>query len=236
MIHALASHLWQSTLFAGAAALLTLGFRANRAQVRYCLWLSASIKFLIPFALLTGLGNRIQTWAPSSAHEIATATPALSYTVDRLSSPLLRQGPLPEPASSTRPDRIDPVITGVWLCGILYLALIQLLRWRRIQLVVRASVPADIPATVEIRVSPGLLEPAVVGSMRPVLLLPQGIAERLTPAEMNAVLDHELCHVRRRDNLLSGVDTHDRRNVVLVPSSCVVDRCAAARRARARVR
>lgn len=205
MIHALASHLWQSTLFAGAAALLTPAFRANKAQVRYCLWLSASVKFLIPFALLTSLGNHIQTWAPSSAHEIATATPALSYTVDRFSQPLFPQGPLPVPASSTRPDRIDPVITGVWLCGVLCLALIRLLRWRRIQLVVRASVSANIPAPVEIRVSPGLLEPAVVGSMRPVLLLPQGIAERLTPSEMNAVLDHELCHVRRRDNLLASI-------------------------------
>ena len=55
----LASHLWQSTLFAGAAALLTLAFRANKAQVRYCLWLGASYKFLIPFALLTSLGRHI---------------------------------------------------------------------------------------------------------------------------------------------------------------------------------
>jgi uncharacterized protein (TIGR03435 family) len=62
-----------------------------------------------------------------------------------------------------------------------------------------------MPAPVEIRISPGLLEPAVIGSMRPVLLLPQGIAERLTPSEMNAVLDHELCHVRRRDNLLASI-------------------------------
>lgn len=93
MIHALASHLWQSTLFAVAAALLTPAFRANKAQVRYCLWLSASVKFLIPFALLTSLGNHIQTWAPSSAHQIATATPALSYTLDRFSRPPVSTGP-----------------------------------------------------------------------------------------------------------------------------------------------
>ena len=35
------------------------------------------------------------------------------------------------------------------------------------------------------------------------LLLPQGIAERLSPSEMNAILAHELCHVRRRVNLLA---------------------------------
>jgi hypothetical protein len=47
LIHSASSHLVQSTLFAGAAALLTLAFRANRAQVRFWLWLSASLKFLI---------------------------------------------------------------------------------------------------------------------------------------------------------------------------------------------
>jgi len=60
-----------------------------------------------------------------------------------------------------------------------------------------------IAAPVEIRSSPGLLEPGVVGLIRPVLLLPQGILERLTSPEMDAILVHELCHVRRRDNLLA---------------------------------
>ena len=33
------------------------------------------------------------------------------------------------------------------------------------------------------------------------LLLPDGIGDRLAPAELQAILAHELCHVRRRDNL-----------------------------------
>jgi bla regulator protein BlaR1 len=41
-----ANHLWQSTLFAAAAGLLTLAFRKNPAQTRYRLWLAASVKFL----------------------------------------------------------------------------------------------------------------------------------------------------------------------------------------------
>jgi bla regulator protein BlaR1 len=50
-----------------------------------------------------------------------------------------------------------------------------------------------------------LLEPGVVGLLQPVLLLPSGIAERLTPLQLEAVLAHELCHVRRRDNLTAAV-------------------------------
>ena len=41
----IASHLWQSTLSAGAAALLTLALRRNSARVRYAVWLAALINF-----------------------------------------------------------------------------------------------------------------------------------------------------------------------------------------------
>jgi len=44
---ALGNHLWQSTLFAVAAGLLTLILRKNHARARYGLWLAASVKFLI---------------------------------------------------------------------------------------------------------------------------------------------------------------------------------------------
>ena len=201
MIGILASHLCQSTLFAVAAAFLTLAFRANKAHVRYCLWLSASYKFLIPFALLTSLGRHIP-WTPSSVREIAAATPSLSYTVDLFSQPLFPQNALPVNATSAS-AWLDLAILGLWLCGAVYLALTRLRKWRAIRLVVRASVPTNIGAPVEVRSSPGLLEPGVVGWLRPVVLLPHGIAERLTPSEMNAILEHELCHVRRRDNLLA---------------------------------
>ena len=49
------------------------------------------------------------------------------------------------------------------------------------------------------------LEPGVFGIFRPVLWLPAGIADRLDGAELEAVLAHELCHIRRRDNLFSAL-------------------------------
>ncbi len=69
----------------------------------------------------------------------------------------------------------------------------------------RASAPVEIPAAAEIRVSPGLLEPGVVGLFRQILLLPAGMVERLAPRQLEAVLAHELSHVRRRDNLLAAI-------------------------------
>src|SRR5580693_4786431 len=74
MLPLLTAHLWQSTFFAVAAGLLTLAFRGNRAQVRYWLWLSASVKFLVPFAFLISFGSHIP-WSPAVQK---IATPAVS--------------------------------------------------------------------------------------------------------------------------------------------------------------
>ena len=55
----LANHLWQSTLVAGFAGVLTLALRTNHARTRHWLWLAASCKFLIPFSLLVGIGSHL---------------------------------------------------------------------------------------------------------------------------------------------------------------------------------
>ena len=56
---AIASHIWQSTIFAAAAAVLALMFRNNRASVRYWIWFAAAMKFLVPFAALTAVANAL---------------------------------------------------------------------------------------------------------------------------------------------------------------------------------
>jgi len=49
------------------------------------------------------------------------------------------------------------------------------------------------------------LEPGVFGVFRPVLLLPEDIFEQLAPAQLQAVIAHELCHVRHWDNLVAAM-------------------------------
>src|SRR5262245_22810503 len=55
----LADHLWQSTMFAIGAALVTLALRKNHARTRFWIWWIASLKFLVPFSLLVSLGANI---------------------------------------------------------------------------------------------------------------------------------------------------------------------------------
>jgi bla regulator protein BlaR1 len=201
MIAELTNHIWQSTVFAILIGLITLAFHRNRAQVRYWLWLSASLKFLLPFSLLMTFGHRLER--ASGTHSIAPA-PALRLAVVQLTQPFPQT--LPQ-APSTRAvhDWTTIAIFGLWACGFAALTVLRLRGWRCIRAAVRSSKRIDVLGTMQVRSSPGLLEPGVVGLFHPILLLPTGIAERLQPPQLKAVLAHELCHARRRDNLTSAV-------------------------------
>jgi bla regulator protein blaR1 len=93
------------------------------------------------------------------------------------------------------------------------------------------SLDLPIPAVT----SPALLEPGIFGILRPVLLLPEGIFQSLTPVQFSAVVEHELYHVRYADNLGAGIHMFV-ETVFLVPSPGLVDRQAPGGRARTRVR
>src|SRR5580704_13558315 len=79
---AMGNHLWQSTLFAVVAGLLTLMLRKNHARARYALWLVASLKFLIPFSLLVGIGRHV-AWARAT-DGIETG---ITFAMDEFSQP-----------------------------------------------------------------------------------------------------------------------------------------------------
>lgn len=200
---ALADHLWQSTLFAAAAALLVLALRRNYARVRYWLWLTASLKFLLPFSLLVAAGSRL---GRSAAR--ATAAPAFSMAVEWISQPFTAPAVPPPAPQATAPDAasaIPAILLAVWLCGFAAVAVSWWTRWRRMRAAVRAATPLAVGAGVPVLSSPALIEPGVFGVFRPVLVLPEGIVDHLAPAQLRAILAHELCHVRRRDNLAGAL-------------------------------
>ncbi len=203
----LASHLWQSTVFAAVVALLALALRRNQARVRFWLWLAASYKFLLPFALLVSFGHLFQ-WrtAPAIMTPALSAVPsAFSTVTDVISGPtFLTALPAAKPAPDHAPALLF-VICGVWACGFVIVVAGWAREWLRIRAIVRAASPLRLDLPIRVVSTPARLEPGVFGIIRPVLLLPEGIATRLTPAQLQAVLAHELCHVRRRDNLTAAI-------------------------------
>src|ERR1700691_545838 len=197
---ALANHLWQSTAFAGIAGLLTLALRDNHARTRHWLWLIASVKFLIPFALMTAVGERLG-W-------LRVARPELPIVMEQMGQTFSHSPPRAAVARTVLAhdaSLLPAVLLAVWTCGFLAVAFSWWRRWRRIRAAVREASPMAVAVEVPVLSSPAMLEPGVFGVLRPVLLLPDGIADRLAPAQLDAILAHELCHVRHRDNLTAAV-------------------------------
>jgi len=217
----LANHLWQSTLFACVIALLMLALRSNRAQIRYWLCLTASLKFLVPFSLLVGLGSHL-----ASTRASLTPKTGLYFLMEQVGQPFTRQAiremPHATPSTFSR-DLIHliPVLLVVWLCGFAVVLFLWCVRWRRISAAVREATRlhdgrelealrrldtvAGMPKAIEIRSSRTSLEPGIFGTVSPILLWPHGISERLEDRHLDAILTHELLHVRRRDNLAAAM-------------------------------
>jgi bla regulator protein blaR1 len=196
-----ANHLWQSTLCALVAWLLTLTLRRNRAALRYWLWLAASAKFLIPFVLLVSAGSQLG-WRTAPA----VAQPGLSSVMDEIGQPFAAKPPAVRLAGEVPASNVFPeILLGVWLCGFAATFVSWFRRWRHIRAVQRAATPLSLNLPIEVLSSSARLEPGVFGILRPVLLLPDGITDRLTPLQLEAVIAHELCHVRRRDNLTATI-------------------------------
>ena len=189
------NHLWQSTLFAVVAALLAFALRRNGARVRNAIWLAASIKFLVPFSLLISAGSHVQT-----PHRPAPAQ--LTKAVDQITQPFAPPVVLAAGPAAQASPRVLPIL---WLCGSIAVFAFWFLRWRRMHAILHAASPIDLNLPIRAMSSTGLIEPGVFGVFRPVLLLPDGITDRLTPSQLRAVIAHELCHARRRDNLAAAV-------------------------------
>ena len=197
--HEILNHAWQSTLVAAAAGLLALVLRRDSARARYGLWLAASLKFLVPFSLLVSVGNHV-----GGRKVAAIPAPAFPAAIEQISEPFA-PAVRPLSASAAPAGRTEAVLGGIWCCGCVVVLAIGLRRWWRVRAVVRSARPLIIAGITGVRSSPAFLEPGVFGIFRQVLLLPDGIKERLTPAQFDAILAHEWCHVRRHDNLAAAL-------------------------------
>lgn len=209
MTAALINHIWQSTLFALGAGLLTLALTRNGARFRYGLWFAASVKFLIPFALLGAAGG----WVVTRLHPVTQAPRGL-LVVRQVVEPFVSAQGVPSavPLMAGSPNIVAhsdvpfvAIVLAVWALGAAAVLSLWGLRWRRVHEILLASSAVDLGTQVPTRASSSLLEPGVIGVFRQVLMIPRGIEDHLSAAEMKAVLAHELCHLRRHDNLTAAI-------------------------------
>lgn len=196
----LVNHLWQSTAVVGIAWLLTQALRRNQARVRYWLWMIASVKFLLPFWLFMEAGE----WLRSLLRTPVVQKPALATVIEQIAQPLQQMqffDATQQPLGAHSADWPLILLVAIWAGGASIVVLRWARGWARIRAVVRSARPLALAADVPVLCSTTPIEPGVFGIVRPVLLLPEGILERLALRESQAIIAHEMCHVRRRDNL-----------------------------------
>ena len=120
-------------------------------------------------------------------------------------------------------DRAMPWLVSGWLAGVLLLSLrllggwwsTRVLRvagvspvpeWCRAQLTtlssrMRIARPVAIVSSIRVSV------PVIVGHVKPVIVLPAAVLSGLSVSQLEAILAHELAHVRRHDYLVNLVQT-----------------------------
>ena len=218
MIAIVADHLWQSTVVAAVVALLARALRRNRPQVRYALWLAASVKFLVSFAALVALGAQV------GGRSGAVAAPPFAVVIDSwdaIGQPFSRPAPIVAPSATVVAAVFPLMLLAGWLCGCVAIVATWSARWRRIAAAARTAAPvqhgrelemlarleraAGITRPIALVSSDGSLEPGVFGIWTPVLLWPRSIANHLDERQVEAILAHEVMHVRRRDNLAAAM-------------------------------
>lgn len=207
--------LWQSSALIAILFAIDYALRRHvRAAVRYALWLVLLVKLLLPptLALPTGVAWWLFPSVTTPAKPHVTKF-VVSYGTD--AAPSL---PL-QPTSAFTPPPQPPMSAAAWAilawsaigAGLLVWLMA---RWRQVVCDVRraTTTPAGLNElfdeaqrvvglrrTVRLRLTDQAMSPAVCGLFRPVILLPQSLVEKLPPAQLRAVLLHELTHLRRGD-------------------------------------
>lgn len=208
-----AAHLWQSTIIAVLVALAASTLlRGCEARVRHAVLLAASLKFLLPIGTLMALGASIGSSVPALAPMPEPIRVVLDQAINAgapTAVPLTRQAAASAGGVAAVP--VLPLLLTAWVTGSLLVLLSWTRQWRQVRRYIRDATRLttidEVPVLSSRLMRDHRCEPGLFGVLRPVVLVPAGIADHLTPAELDAVLIHESCHARRRDNLMAAAQS-----------------------------
>ncbi|HUP04198.1 MAG TPA: GWxTD domain-containing protein [Bryobacteraceae bacterium] len=202
--------LWEGALIAILAGAALLLCRPASARIRYALACAGLLAALLAFAATLAV-----LW-PAPATGIALPR----FDAARFAPPLGLGSPAPPAAQQ---DRL-PWIVPFWMAGVLLFYVRTAGGWFAAQRMRRRGVVAApdewqlrlraLAASLRISRPVALLEsclaeaPVLIGFLRPAILAPAGLLAGLAPDQIEAILLHELAHIRRHDyavNLLQSL-------------------------------
>jgi len=211
--------LWIVTLVAISLRLLLAIIPSQQAKARY--FLAVTVLFLAVVALVvTGfyLHDRVDEISYSVIAKHSVEPSATSYTsvVSAPSEPWYQQ------FNGKLQQWLTPHLSGIlviWFSGMLFFFLrgigrvIYLHRLTRLNTqtlnsqwkntVARLIQALKIRRKIIVRVSPHIRSPFVAGFLKPIILLPISAFSQLSPDQLEAILAHELAHIRRWDDAIN---------------------------------
>ncbi len=226
--------IWQAAVIAILVAILLKVLRKSTANLRYifaCLALGLIVLLpvitiqLIPVSV-PHLSTHIEP-APAPAVLSIEEMPAAETII--VEEPMQPESVTLVSAVSWKQRAVDtlepalPYIVSGWLFGVFGLSLWHLGGWSQLQRLKRRMVKQvddalssklkvlaqrlRVKQTVQLMESALVQIPTVVGWLRPVILLPATALTGLTSEQLEAILAHELAHIKRFDYLLNMLQT-----------------------------
>jgi beta-lactamase regulating signal transducer with metallopeptidase domain len=226
--------LWEASLIAAGLAIALRLLARSSPQLRYAAACVAMVTMaLLPAATggLLSLPNRNVAASTASISQPQPAPAPAKAEFSRTAAPIVPARALSEPIRERswrdvvlgRLESIRPYVVCGWLIGVLLLSLRHLLAWTRVQELRRRQIrPVDaslcdrlssltrklgIKRVVRLVESSLVQTPTVIGWLRPMILLPASAMTGLSHDQLEALLLHELAHIRRCDYLVNLMQT-----------------------------
>jgi beta-lactamase regulating signal transducer with metallopeptidase domain/uncharacterized membrane protein YkoI len=219
---------WQVALIAAVAAFCDWLLRQAAARHRHWLWVTALVlSFGLPALTTSHLLSGTDSAGlrrPQVASQQATIAPTPFRQEKALDETMPLPAPLPIPP--IRMGRFIPINRGLaaalvalYFLFLCYRGLRLFGAWRKTRAMRRSAYAVDplepLQTTirrcqkalgvswVSIRCSPSIAVPVTVGTLKPLIILPDHLLQEADADVLTSAIGHELVHVRRRDYLLN---------------------------------
>ena len=225
--------IWQAAAVALLFTILLAVLRKSSANLRYIIACAAlGLIVLLPMVTMqlvpVSVPQPIANIEPRPAPVIVPVQPNEDIPLARVveyEEPAQPESVSPAPAvpwKQRAAERLEPAlpyIVSIWLLGVLGLSLWHLGGWAQLQRLRkkmvkqvddslhtklrRLSERLRVKRAVQLMESALVQVPTVVGWLRPVILLPASALTGLSSEQLEALLAHELAHIRRYDYLFN---------------------------------
>jgi uncharacterized protein (TIGR03435 family) len=220
---------WQGAVIAALLATALRFLRAARPQARYgtaCAALAVMLSAPVVTAVVIGSASRTRLFmdsirlvgSPQGAAVGEAATAPVTSAHGATSTSVTEFPPRPR-----QTDTAFAALVTLWLAGVLTLLgklAVGCWRVRNLQLAARLepvsrwqSLAEDLAERLQLARGFSVIDsariatPTVIGWLRPVVMLPVAAFSGLTPRQIEAILAHELAHIRRHDFIVNLLQT-----------------------------